>query len=1701
MNQPGGGRGALCDTLSNIYNIDSAQIFRITGNWGFVSGHNEFGDLAKVDSFANTGTSQITSAIVAFGRAKFGNAANTIRVSVWDNDGTGGAPGTRLGFQTIAINSFAADVTNRVTTLVNFNTPVTVTGDFYLGIEVSYNAGDTVAVYHTENPRISGAPNTAWEQWDDLTWHTYTEAWGFNTSHWIFPILCPVQAAPVADFSGTPTTLTAGGSVNFTDLSSGSPSAWQWTFTGGTPGSSALQSPPAITYNTPGTYPVKLKVTSAGGVDSITKVGYIQVQAGGGSGTYVDCDTFTNLNLSTVTPSLPPSSGAGYVSGHNFYGDTSKADIFSTPIAGSPVSGVLMQFGVAEFANTSKTVRVKVWDADGVGGLPGTVLASQSVTISSIAADITAGRYTYVAFSSAPTPAGNYYVGVSFQYAAGDTIALVSSADGEVNPGTAFEQWEDGTWHAFSEAGSWGSNVGHFIFPIQCATVPCPTIAATFTPTSPVCTAANGSIVAAGTGGTGPYTYLWSNAGNTATITGLVAGTYTVTVTDANGCSGTASSTLTATSPTIAPNFNTTPAVCTASNGSATAAPTGGTTPYSYVWSSGEVVAGITGKLAGAYTVTITDANGCSVVSTATITASSGSLTVATSNTQSTCTALNGSATATPAGGTAPFTYAWSNAGNTATISNIGAGTYTVSVTDANGCSTTATATVTANSGNLTLSTSATNATCGAATGSATVTPTGGTTPYTYAWSNAGNTATITALLVGTYDVTVTDANGCSATASASVTDPGSPTLTLAGGSDVSCFGLSDGAAAVTASGGATPYTYLWSTGATGASVSGLPVGPISVTATDGNGCSATLSGTIGGPSAALTASVALNSNVTCPGASNGSLTVTAAGGTTPYTYAWSAGGSVTATAAGLAPGSYTVTVTDDNGCSTTASGTVAPPTNPVTVSVSGGVTSGCGTATGSATANASNGASPYTYAWSNAGNTATITGVAAGSYTVTVTDANGCTASASGTVTDPGAHTASAVVTPVTCNAGNNGTVTVTPTGGSGNFTYTWSPNVSSSATATGLVAGSYSITVLDVTSNCSAVTVANVTQPDTIGAQITQTNVTCPGGANGVVSVIATGGNGGYTYNWLTTPAQSGSTISGLSAGAIILQITDNQSCSRNFTVTITQPATIAVTVTKNDVTCNGANNGTATATSTGGTGSFTYTWSTTPPQNGGTISGLGAGTYTVTATDANGCSATQSVTIVEPTAIAASATATAVNCFNGTSGSATVSATGGTGPYTYAWSTSPIQNSATASNLRAGSYTVTVTGAGGCTATATATVTQPTLITVTTSSTSVNCAGSADGTASATATGGTGPYTYQWASGSGATVSNLAAGTYTVTVTDGNGCTVTGVATVANANGFSASLSTTPTTCQGTSTGTATVNLTGGVAPFTYAWSPSGSGASATGLAAGTYNVTVTDANGCVATATGTVGAASGITINATPVSATCNGGSDGAVNISVSGGSGSYTYAWSSGDNTQNISGVNAGTYSVTVTDGGGCSTSATNLVVGQANAINLTVSTTDETGNNANDGTATATSTGGTGLITYTWSNSATGSNLTNLTPGTYSVTATDGSGCSATASGVVDGFTGINNVGLVVSLNMFPNPSEGKINMSLTLVQPEAVTVEWYNAIGERVLGTSFESSLTVNHTFDLSNMAAGVYYARIQYAGQTNVERVVLNK
>jgi hypothetical protein len=326
----------------------------------------------------------------------------------------------------------------------------------------------------------------------------------------------------------------------------------------------------------------------------------------------------------------------------------------------------------------------------------------------------------------------------------------------------------------------------------------------------------------------------------------------------------------------------------------------------------------------------------------------------------------------------------------------------------------------------------------------------------------------------------------------------------------VSCNGGSNGSASVTPSGGAGGYTYLWSpSGGTAATATGLAAGSYTVTVTDANNCTATKNFTITQPSAISTATGS-QTNVSCNGGTNGSASVTPSGGAGGYTYLWSPSGGTAATATGLAAGSYTVTVTDANSCTATRNFTITQPTAISTATGSQTNVACNGGTNGSASVTPSGGTPGYTYFWSPSGGTAaTATGLAAGSYTVTVTDANSCTATRNFTITQPTAiSTATGSQTNVSCNGGTNGSASVTPSGGAGGYTYSWSPSGGTAATATGLAAGSYTVTVTDANS-CTATRNYTITQPAAINATTT------------LVGATITANQAGATYQWFECPS----------------------------------------------------------------------------------------------------------------------------------------------------------------------------------------------------------------------------------------------------------------------------------------------------------------------------------------------------------------------------------------------------------------------------------------------------------------------------------------------------------------------------------------------------------------------------------------------------
>ncbi len=1115
----------------------------------------------------------------------------------------------------------------------------------------------------------------------------------------------------------------------------------------------------------------------------------------------------------------------------------------------------------------------------------------------------------------------------------------------------------------------------------------------------------------------GANTYTWSPATALSATTGASVNacpttttTYTVTGTAVSGCTDTQTVTVTV-NVAATLSMSMTPVLCNGgSTGTATVVATGGNAPYTYAWApSGGNASTATGLSAGNYTVTVTTANGCT--STATITVTQPTILNATvTMTPALCFGGNtGTATVTPSGGTPAYTYAWApSGGNAATATGLAAGTYTVTVTDANGCTRTATIVVTQPTA-LTASTTTVPATCGQPNGSATVTVSGGTPGYTYSWApSGGNAATATGLTAGLYVVTITDANGCTVTASANITNAGSPTVTITGSTNVLCFGGSNGSANSFVSGGTGPYSYAWTpSGGNAANATGLSAGTYTITVTDANGCVTATTVIITQPP--LLTVTAVMTPVLCNGGNTGTATATAGGGTTPYTYAWSPSGGNASTATGLTAQTYTITVTDANGCTATATVTVTQPTALTATTVMTPVLCFGGN-TGTATVTAGGGTPAYTYAWApSGGNAANATGLTAGTYTVTVTDANGCTRTATIVVTQPTALTATTTFIQSTCGQAN-GSASVTVSGGTPAYTYAWAPSGGNAANATGLIAGIYTVTITDA-NGCTLTATATV--PSAASPVITvtgQTNVACFGGNNGSATTNTVGGTAPYTYNWTPTGG-NGSTGTGLSAGTYTVTVTDVNGCSSTATVTITQPTLLTVSAVMTPVLCFGGNTGTATSTATGGTTPYTYAW-TPSGGNAATATGLTIGTYTITVTDANGCTATATVTVNEPPQLVLASAGFSATCFGSCNGQAVVIPSGGTGPFSYLWSsggTNPSEQ-----NLCVGTYTITVTDANGCSASDTAIVSQPTQIVLATTTVTANC-GQADGSATVTATGGVPGYTYLWqpTSQTTPTATNLSPNTYTITVTDANGCTMTTTAVVPNTPGVVASIPTsTNVSCFGSCDGTAISLATSGNGPYTYAWAPSGGNAvNASNLCANTYTVTITDASGCTSTATVIITQPALLVATATNTgNVLCFGGANGSASVTETGGTGPYTYAWApSGGNTSTATGLAANTYTVTVTDVNGCSATTT-IVITQPTLLVATA------GNNQTicfgQGSSVAVlAAGGTPGYTYLWTPGGMTTANANVTPTSttvYTVLVTDANGCTGTSSMAVN---------------------------------------------------------------------------------------------
>ncbi len=900
----------------------------------------------------------------------------------------------------------------------------------------------------------------------------------------------------------------------------------------------------------------------------------------------------------------------------------------------------------------------------------------------------------------------------------------------------------------------------------------------------------------------------------------------------------------------------------------------------------------------------------------------------------------------------------------------------------------------------------------GASTGSASVAVTGSLSPnYTYNWNTTPQqfTASVTGLSANqTYIVTVTDGNQCQDTASIILTQPSWPVSVNSTGTNVSCFGGSDGTIDLSVNGGTAPYSYIWTNNATTQDLINIPAGTYMVTVVDANNCTITEQRTISQPSTSLVAN-ATGSTINCT-QTTGTINLSVSGGGSPYTINWSHGFGSSTSLTGLIPGIYTATITDNNGCTITENGIVNSTTNIVTSITTTPAT--CNTvADGTINLTVSGGVSPYSFSWDNGAGTAqNPTGLLPNTYSVTITDANGCLGTTSTTVNSNGASMeATAIPTNISCFNANDGSIVLNINGGQAPLSVSWNNGLGNTQNPTNLSANTYTATVIDGI-GCTDTAVAIITQPNDIVINENITNVSCNGASTGAIQLLVGGGTTPYTVNWQGLSG-SGLTQTGLTAGNYTVTVTDANGCQKTKMITITQASPISINLTPTGVSCFNANDGSVQNIVNGGTTSYTYLWSNGAiSQN---ISNLSAGTYTVTVTDAVSCTAIQTTTISQPTPLNGIITGTAVSCFGSNDGSIAITPSGGTAPYTYSWSNSSTTQNL--SNISAGNYVVTITDFNNCQTTLSTTITTPADFTVTTTVIHPMCSGHSDGEIQTNTNGGVLPFTYIWSGGlSGSNPQNIGAGTYNLTVTDDNGCTATTTATVTAPSAIVATFNNTPATCFNTNDGMIQTVISGGTSPYFYTWSGGLNGSSPQNVVPGSYTVTITDQNNCSIVETTTVSSPPALLISTIENPPIC--GQSGNIIANVSGGNIPYNYTWSPSANTGNsdtASGLLGGVYMVTVTDATGCT--AVSNPISFSSSSNLVVNSTIlHPQCQTNTGTISITPISGVAPFTYNWSSNANVGNVnlaTNLSGGNYNITVTDAHNCDTVLNITLDAAT------------------------------------------------------------------------------------------
>ncbi|MEM9050983.1 MAG: gliding motility-associated C-terminal domain-containing protein [Bacteroidota bacterium] len=1195
-------------------------------------------------------------------------------------------------------------------------------------------------------------------------------------------------------------------------------------------------------------------------------------------------------------------------------------------------------------------------------------------------------------------------------------------------------------------------------------------------------------------GGTAPFDFDWTGPGGfTSTnedITGLSVGVYEVTVEDDNGCIEVQSYDLTEPLPIelsaviIDPN-------CTGDvTGEIDLTITNGTAPYDVAWTGPNgfmsIDEDISNLEAGAYDVAVTDAGGCVETNQYTVQEPTG-LTATFDQTDVSCfEGSDGSILVSPNGGVPPYDFDWTGPNgfisSSQNLSNLVAGEYTLVFSDDNGCNQTFDLTITEPT-NIDVVEAITDVSCfSGSDGEITLAVSGATPDYDFSWTGPGgfNSANqdISGLEEGTYDLEITDANGCIFNFSYTIEEP-DPIVLIAFTNQVLCAGDFTGAINLTVTGGNAPFDFSW-TGPNGfissdEDISGLEAGDYTIDIEDALGCTINATYEI-----EEQIDIVLNvssTDITCFGEDDGSIEMTVSGGNEPYDISWigpNGFSSADEDLANLEPGTYDVVVTDANNCSEIGQVDILEPFEIVLDIVSTNID--CfGQNDGTIALTATGGTGSITVSWTGPNGFTSgdlnLNNLEPGEYTVLAEDDNGCSATDAVTITEGSELIVSVESFDSNCLQAD-GLAVATASGGTGILTYTWTDEdgieVAVNDSLIDVESGTYEVNVEDEL-GCSATALAEISDNNgTLTGTITSPS--CAGGSNGTITTQLVGGTAPFDYEWIDEngPFSNDENLTNLSAGTYILSIEDAVGCVFTETFEVIDPDEITVDVVTTQISCVGAD-GTIDLTIQNAQDPFDVNW--TGPigfsATGTTLANLEGGEYEYSFTDANGCFESGTVEIQAADPISILEIVENILCTGDDNGSIDVEISGGIAPLDITWTGPNGFNSADEDlfDLEPGEYTLAVTDQALCTEQITIEIIEPAQLEVEVVVTEPDC-NLSNGSLEAVITGGTisADYQVEWTDELGDLVSNLALvenldpGSYSITVTDDNGCQVMQDVALSNPGGDVVP-TVTPETCADQMNGSIDLEINDVAEPFTVTWTgPDGftsNDEDISGLSGGTYTYVIEAADGCVFSESLEVLSPDGLGVTSS-ITNTCFGVSEGEIELEILGGEEPYTITWTGPNGFSSdqpiIADLAAGDYTVSIVDNIGCDFDSTYRLTESPEIIAVLTSQAVACFGESN-GSVDLELSGGVSPFSVSWIGPADfesgDEDISNLAPGQYEVTITDANSCELTETTQIDEPDEIDVIEIVTASGCADEPNSGSITLEVTGGEPGGYLFDW----------------------------------------------------